>query len=45
MQERRITVNFIESNKINLNAIAIVVANQIKNKELKEDDDRRTKVS
>lgn len=44
MNERKINVSFIESNKINLNAIALAVANQIKKEELNKND-RRRKVS
>lgn len=44
MNGRKIKVSFVASDKINLNAIALAVANQIKNKEL-NNNDNRTKVS
>lgn len=43
MKERKINVSFIASNKINLNAIAVAVANQIQKGERK-DNDKRTKI-
>lgn len=45
MNERKIKVSFVASDKINLNAIALAVANQIKNNKELNNNDNRTKVS